>query len=296
MVAGGIVLSLGATGVLGIIIFGMNAAIATNATNIGTLRLDMSAIQGRMNTAEGNINVIEDELSDKTHELTALKNKTQHQSGAIGSTTFSGDMNIGTPLISTTTLYGTTSVFGDLLLNGIDINGVNIATINVRSTITTNQTNITTNQTNITNLQEKTSNMTTVNGVSTHFSNNLLLGDLMGDTTNVGTTLTALQNVTSNMTTVPTVSTNFTGDVYLGGTLNLRTTIESNIDDILTLQQDLQTANTTINHQASHITSLENQIEILNNQFDTMNFSNGFMDQISNNPFDNPFIDLFDHE
>lgn len=295
MVAGGIVLSLGATGVLGIIIFGMNTAIAANATNIGTLRLDMTAIQTRMNTAEGNINVIEDELTEKTHELTALKNKTQNQSGEIGLTTFSGNMNIGTPLISTTTLYGSTAVFGDLLLNGVDLNGVNLTTINVRTAITTNQTNIT-------NLQNKTSNMSAINGVSTTFTDDLLLYNLLTGNVNIGETLAALRDVTANMTTVPTVSTNFTGDVFLGGTLNLRTTIEKNVDDILTLQQDLTDANTTItglqnqiNHQASHITSLENQIDILNLQFDTMNFSNGFMDQISNNPFDNPFIDLFEH-
>ena len=103
------------------------------------------------------------------------------------------------------------------------------------------------------------------------------------------------------------MSTNFNGVVYLGGTLNLRSTIDQNVTNITNLQQALTTANTdisglqfqvqtlttTTNHQASHITSLENQIDILNAQFDTMNFTNGFMDQISNNPFDNPFIDLF---
>ena len=151
--------------------------------------------------------------------------------------------------------------------------------------------------------------MTTINGVSTLFTDDLILYNLLTGSVNIGATLAALRDVTANMTTVPNISTNFNGIVYLGGTLNLRTVIEDNVTDINNLQQALTTANTdisglqfqvqtlttTTNHQASHITSLENQIDILNLQFETFNISNGFMDQISNNPFDNPFIDLFEH-
>ena len=109
------------------------------------------------------------------------------------------------------------------------------------------------------------------------------------------------------MTTIPNISTNFAGAVYLGGTLNLRAVIEENVTDINNLQQDLTDANTTItdledlvdeqitriNNQAEYIESLQTQIEVLNLQYETFNISNGFLDQISNNPFDNPFIDLF---
>ena len=108
------------------------------------------------------------------------------------------------------------------------------------------------------------------------------------------------------MTSVPNVSTTFTGG-HFSGLLNVGTTIHQDVvdiqylqldletakDDIVTLKNQVETLTTTTEHQASHITSLENQIDLLNAQFDTMNFSNGFMDQISNNPFDNPFIDLF---
>ena len=110
------------------------------------------------------------------------------------------------------------------------------------------------------------------------------------------------------MTSIPDLSTTFTGELFLDGLINVGTTIHRNVIDIqylqldletakeniLTLQNEVETLTTTTEHQASHITSLENQIELLNAQFDTMNFSNGFMDQKSNNPFDNPFIDLFD--
>ena len=197
-------------------------------------------------------------------------------------------MDIGTSFVSSTTIHGSsTTIHGDLILPGITVDS-----INVRNSITTNQTNIT-------NLQTVTSNMETVNGVRTTFYNDLLLGNSLNGSINIGSTLAALRDVTANMTTVPTISTNFTGIVYLGGTLNLRTVIEENVADINNLQQDLTDANTTItdlqnqiNHQVAHITALEDQIEILNLQFETFNISNGFMDQISNNPFDNPFIDI----
>ena len=165
--------------------------------------------------------------------------------------------------MSTNAIYGSsTTIFGDLILSG-----VNVDNINVRSIINSIQGNILDNQLNITNLQA----------------------------------------LTSNMTSIPEVSTTFTGELFLDGLINVGTTIHQNVIDIQYLQLDLETAKdnililqnevealtTTTEHQASHITSLENQIELLNAQFDTMNFSNGFMDQISNNPFDNPFIDLF---
>ena len=150
--------------------------------------------------------------------------------------------------------------------------------------------------------------MTTVNGVSTTFLNNILVDNLLGDSTNVGTTLTALQNVTSNMTSVSGVSTKFTGllyldsTVHLNNTINVGSTIEGNVSDIVTLQQDIIALNdvleertTTINHQASHITALENQIEILNAQFNNIRFTNGFANQIDE--FD-PFglLDEFNHD
>ena len=140
--------------------------------------------------------------------------------------------------------------------------------------------------------------------------NDLILRNLFTGDVNIGTTLAALRDVTANMTTttVPNISTNFTGIVYLGGTLNLRTVIEENVTDINNLQQDLTDANTTItdledlvdeqitriNQQAEYIESLQTQIEVLNLQYETFNISNGFLDQISNNPFDNPFGDLLE--
>ena len=195
-------------------------------------------------------------------DLTLLKNKTQNQSATIGSTTFSGDMNIGTPLISTNAIYGSsTTIFGDLILSG-----VNVENINVRSIINSIQGNILDTQLDVTNLQALTSNMMSVPDVSTTFT-----GELFSGLLNVGTTIH--QNVI---------------DIQY-----LQQDIETAKDNIITLQNQVETLTTTTEHQASHITSLENQIEILNAQFDTMNFSNGFMDQISNNPFDNEFIDLF---
>ena len=89
------------------------------------------------------------------------------------------------------------------------------------------------------------------------------------------------------------MSTKFTGllyldsTVHLNNTINVGATIEGNVSDIVTLQQDIIALNdvleertTTINHQASHITSLENQIEILNAQFNNIRFTNGFANQI----------------
>ena len=199
-------------------------------------------------------------------------------------------MTIGTVFTSTTTIHGlSTTIYGDLILPGITVD-----TINVRNSITTNQTNIT-------NLQTVTSNMETVNGVRTTFYNDLLLGNSLNGSMNIGTTLAALRDVTANMTTVPNISTNFSGIVYLNGTLNLRTVIEDNVTDISNLQQDLGTANTTItdlqaqiNHQAAHITALENQIEVLNAQFNSIRFTDGFANQIDQfDPFE--LLDEFLH-
>jgi hypothetical protein len=171
-------------------------------------------------------------------------------------------MNIGTPLISTNSIYGlTTTIFGDLILSG-----VNVDNINVRSIINSIQGDVLDAQLNITNLEAVTSNMTSIPNVSTTFT-----GELFSGLLNVGTTVH--QNVV---------------DIQY-----LQIDLETAKDNIITLQNEVAVLTTTTQHQASHITSLENQIDLLNAQFDTMNFSNGFMDQISNNPFDNPFIDLF---
>ena len=187
--------------------------------------------------------------------------------------------------------------------------------MNVRTTINTIQGDILNTQLNVTNLEALTTNMTSVPNVSTTFTGELFSGlinigtsinTIQGDILDTQLNVTNLEALTSNMTAVPDVSTTFSGELF-SGLLNVGTTIHQNVIDIQYLQQDIETAKdniitlqnqvetltTTNEHQASHITSLENQIEILNAQFDTMNFSNGFMDQISNNPFDNEFIDLF---
>ena len=91
-----------------------DASAAANTTAI-------TGLTGRVTTLETTTTALQTQTDANGANITTLQNKTINQTAIAGSTTFNGNMNIGTPSVSAVVINGSTIDINALLIN---LNGI----------------------------------------------------------------------------------------------------------------------------------------------------------------------------